>query len=449
MMDRSFNKYIFLSIVLIATLLTDLKAQETLPINLEKVLELGGANNLTIKKLELKKQLAKNNLTKSKEWWLPEIYAGVKTHNLRGSVMNGNGNFFLDVNRNNLWAGLGLDASWDFSSGIYQNKVAAFKTKAIGYKTETERNKSILLIVDTYYDFVTAQLGFQAYQLLANQSDSISAQLQIQVESGLAYQSELLLAKSNTNHLKVEMLNKKIEYRKASAQLVKLLNLDPTLKLVGVDTLMVPLIDFSNESELNFESAYENRSELKEADALIEGLEMEKKTATTGLLFPELRLNTYASGFGSMSGNVSPMDRLSYPQTNQVYPTSALNVSLMWKVPLGSLIYAGDVKQHRSRIQIQEMSREQTKASINEEILSTTSTIETTSEQMKIASEGSELAKEALSQCIHRQKMGTVRPFEILQAQEVFIKSKLDYFKSISEFNKAQFQLKVAKGESL
>ena len=245
------------------------------------------------------------------------------------------------------------------------------------------------------------------------------------------------------------MLNKKIEYRKASAQLVKLLNLDPTLKLVGVDTLMVPLIDFSNESELNFESAYENRSELKEADALIEGLEMEKKTATTGLLFPELRLNTYASGFGSMSGNVSPMDRLSYPQTNQVYPTNALNVSLMWKVPLGSLIYAGDVKQHRSRIQIQEMSREQTKASINEEILSTTSTIETTSEQMKIASEGSELAKEALSQCIHRQKMGTVRPFEILQAQEVFIKSKLDYFKSISEFNKAQFQLKVAKGESL
>ena len=71
MMDRSFNKYIFLCIVLIATLLTNLKAQETLPINLEKVLELGGANNLTIKKLELKKQLAKNNLTKSKEWWLP------------------------------------------------------------------------------------------------------------------------------------------------------------------------------------------------------------------------------------------------------------------------------------------------------------------------------------------------------------------------------------------
>ena len=79
----------------------------------------------------------------------------------------------------------------------------------------------------------------------------------------------------------------------------------------------------------------------------------------------------------------------------------------------------------------------------------TNSIITITVEQMEIASEGSELAKKALSQCIQRQKLGTVKPFEILQAQEVFIKSKLDYFKSISEFNKAQFQLKVAKGESL
>ena len=119
---------------------TKAKAQDTIPINLEKILELGGADNLTIKEYKERQELSLAELTKAKEWWLPEIYAGVQTHQLRGATMNADGRFFLDVNRQNLWGGLGLNAKWDFADGIYSAKAANLKNKSIQYLTQAERN---------------------------------------------------------------------------------------------------------------------------------------------------------------------------------------------------------------------------------------------------------------------------------------------------------------------
>jgi outer membrane protein TolC len=68
---------------------------------------------------------------------------------------------------------------------------------------------------------------------------------------------------------------------------------------------------------------------------------------------------------------------------------------------------------------------------------------------MAIAREGSRFAEEALSQSIQRQQLGTVRPLEILQAQEIYIRSKLDELKAAGEFNKQQYKLFVAVGNNL
>lgn len=425
------------------------QAQDTLLINLETVLKLGGANSLTIQEYRQRQELAIANLIKAKEWWLPDVYAGIQTQQLWGAEMNSNGKFFLDVNLDNLWTGLGLDARWNFADGIYQTKAANLKAQAAQYQTQAVHNKALLEIIVAYYDFMAAQLYYQAFQQLAAQADTISRQLDIQVAVGLAYQSELLLSKSNVNHLMVQMLNAKIEYGRNSATLVKLLNLDPTLKLLSVDSVMSPL-DLFDYSEINaFDSVHRNRPEFKQLESSLQSIEIAKKTATNGLLIPELRLNTYGSYFGRLGGQVIPMDPLQYPKTNQLYPTSALNVSLMWQIPIGRLIYGGDLKRYNARILIQKTQLDQVKAGINEEIITARQLILAVQEQMKIAFDGNRFAELALQQSIQRQQLGTVRPFEILQAQEIFIKARLDYLKAVSDFNKAQYMLAVAKGENL
>ncbi len=73
--------------------------QDRAYINLESLLQTAGANNLTIEQYQNEEQLSVADLAKAREWWLPEIYAGLETHQLWGAAMNADGGFFLDVDR--------------------------------------------------------------------------------------------------------------------------------------------------------------------------------------------------------------------------------------------------------------------------------------------------------------------------------------------------------------
>ena len=437
----------FVAFLLVAATFA-VNAQTTLPINLQTVLEMGGANNLTIKEFKAKQELAEANLSKAKEWWLPDVYAGLQTQQLWGAAMNADGRFFLDVNRQNLWGGLGLNANWNFAEGIYKTKSAKLQVQASVYKTQAERNNTLLETIKTYYNLQTAQMKVVAYKNLVAQSDTITQQISIQVDAGLRYQSELLLSKSNQSHLKIEMLNAKTQYNQKSSELVRLLNLESNVKLVIIDSVMVPL-NFQQEFLSVNDSTYKNRPEIKVVDLTIQSLQTERKIITTGLFIPTLSIGTYGSYFGRINGAVSPVFPLQYPETKQLYPTGMLNASLTWKIPLGRLIYKGDLKKFKSQITIQEIKSEQLKGRINEEIANAQQLIIIGKEQIQIAKAGLDLTTEALHQSIERQKLGTVKPFEVFQAQQFFLQSQLDYLIAISKYNKSQFELKAAKGEIL
>ena len=449
-LNNRLNRIWLLSFVLFLLIANTTKAlaQDTIPINLEKILELGGADNLTIKEYKERQELSLAKLAKAKEWWLPELYAGAETHQLWGAAMNTGGRFFLDVNRQNLWTGLGLNAHWDFADGIYNAKSANLRSQASQYLTQAERNQQLLKMIDAYYKLMTAQLNYSAYQNLVGQSDTIALQIQVQVDAGLRYQSELLLAKSNKNHLQVEMLNAKKEYNNASANLKKLLNIEQNIKLASAEKSLLPL-DFNVELNAIDDSVYLNRPEMKANELEIQALEIERKKYTTGLLIPELNVGTYGSYFGRITGNVLPIDPVQYPNPQQLYPTGALNVSLKWKIPLGAITYQGDKKTFDSKIDLKEIETEQFRAQINEEIANAESDLQLGKEQIEITKEALDLTTEALYQSIERQKLGTAKPFEVFQAQQFFLQAQLDYIKAIANYNLAQYELQVATGNNL
>lgn len=160
------NKILIFFLSVFVTL-NSMAQDTTLLVNLETVLDLGSANNLTIKEYQQRKESALADLEKTKEWWLPEMYAGFSAEKLYGAVMNGNGRFFLDVNRGNFWTGLGLDAHWNFGDGIYTSKAAMLGVEAVQYQTQVKRNKVLIESIIAYYDFLVAQLYYKAYENLA------------------------------------------------------------------------------------------------------------------------------------------------------------------------------------------------------------------------------------------------------------------------------------------
>jgi outer membrane protein TolC len=436
-MRRFISSSVWLLIIVPGWFYNQVNAQDIIqPINLETVLQIGGANNLTILEYKRRQELALADHAKAKEWWLPDIYAGASIHQLWGNAMNSDGFFFTDVNRQSFWGGLGLNASWDFGEGIFRANAAELKTKAAFYQTEAEKNQALLEMVEAYYDFLAAQNYYKAYEQLASQADTIAQQIEIQVKAGILFESDDLLAKSNYNHLRVEMLNARTEYNNKSANLTRLLNLDPNLKLVGVDSILVPIELVSTETmAVSFDSAYQNRAEIKSFELMMQSSIIEKKTTTAGLWLPELRLGTYVSYFGGLP---SPLD-----------PTSEINASLIWKIPLGRIAYGGSLKEYKARISLQENQIAQARAQVNEELIVSKRQITLAKEQMDIALAGGQFSEQALKQSIQRQQLGIVRPFEILQAQEIYIKSRLDYLKAVSSYNKAQYAYYVAMGNTL
>ena len=407
----------------------------TQAINLETVLKLAGADNLVIQQYQQRYELALADRAKAREWYLPTIYGGATTHYLTGKAMNTDGRFFEPVKRNNLWAGLGLFAEWDISKGFYGSLAAKQKAKAAMHRSTAERNQAILQAVHTYYDLQAEQMKYAAFNKLVSQADTIVQQIRIQVEVGILFKTELLLAKSNYNHLRIAALQSKIDFEKKSALLVNLLNIEEDVVLVSADTAIVPVKMVEDIPDSSAQDIYKKRPEYMSLHSGLRSIQTERKMTTTGLLMPKVRLGAYGSSFGSLdSGFV---------------PTNELNLSLLWQIPTGRLLYRGDLRMVNARVMLQENSIEQLKNQVRQEVTEAKSQLRSATEQVEIAEESLQLSAEALSQSIQRQKLGTVIPFEVFQAQEFYMKAQIDYLQAISSHNKAQYSLYVAMGNNL
>ena len=435
---RGVMRFLFSSFIFILFSINISAQNNTINIDLKTVLEMGGANNLTIKKYELQKELALAEITEANSWWLPEIYAGVMVHQRWGSAMNGDGRFFTGVDRNNLWAGVGANGYWKLGEGIYNAKLAEIRSQGIQFQQEATKNEVLLEVINEYYGFLSAQLKIGTYDLLINQTDTIAQQLKIQVDAGLGYQSDWLLARSNIKHLQIEQLNAKKEIAEKMAQLIGLLNLPANTRLVSKENIITPLSLVSENEPLNdLSNAYAIRPEMKYMDFQRQVLETEKEALKKSMSLPELSLGVFGASFGDL---VEPQ-----------YPTAEINAAVRWRVPLELVLdkHKGPYKKLDTQLQIQQFEAELFKNKINEEIAAAKGKMDAASEQMTIAQEGSELAKEAYQQCIERQKLGTARPFEILQAQEMYMQSQMDYLEAVAAYNQAQYQMYVALGNGL
>ncbi|MFT4679427.1 MAG: outer membrane protein TolC [Gammaproteobacteria bacterium] len=424
-----------LSIVLSLTICLAAIAQDKVSLDLTTVLAMGGANNLTIQESILKQDEAHAKFLESREWWVPEIYAGLAIDRLWGSAMNGDGRFFTDVTRKSLWGGLGGEGTWNFAQGVHETQIANLEIQAAEFATKAERNDALLNTIDAYYDFLNSQFNYAAYEQLVAQNKELIGQLEVQVDAGLRYQSDLLLAKSNHNHLKVNMLNAKLDQAMHGAELMELLNLSEAVTIEAVDQLLPLELESAADRLVVNEELFQKQHNIQAANYTLEAMEMERSYIRTGIWLPELKLGGYASVFGDIP--------------TPVYPTQGATASVMWNIPLGQLIFRGEQRQLEARIAMKELHIEQLKSSTNAQVRGAEAILTGATEQLSLAEEGRALGAEVLKQCIERQNLGTVVPFELMQAQENYIQSQLDYLRAVATLNKAQYRLHVVKGNDL
>ena len=414
-------------------------AIKQIPVNLQTVLKLAGANNLTIKQYDLLYQRSQAEVAKANEWYLPTLYIGPEIHYLQGAAMRSNGEILPSVTQKELWLGGGFGAEWNFGDGIYNVMAKKQHSEAIKAENQAQRNNVILVAIADYYDLLTAQFQYNQFNNLLVQADTLTNQIKAQVDIGLRYQSEYLLAKSNYDHIRVEVANAQMQMLQKSNTLLSILNVDTNGMLVITDTSMAPLELIKNvtdTSAMAYNQYYASRPEYKSMQAEMNAIQDEKKTTTVGLLMPKLFLGSLPDGV--LGGFGSPYNS-----------TYRLDGGLLWTIPLGRLIYQGDVKIYNSDIMLEQNNMDQFKNQVHLEVDNARAQLILAMQQIKISSSALSESRSALTQSIERERLGTVRPFEVFQSEQFFVQAELDYLKSVGDYNKAQYQLYVAMANNL
>lgn len=410
--------------------------QPDLPIDLAIALELGGARNITVQEQRALQHAAEADLAKAREWWLPELSVGTSIHTLNGAAMNADGRFFLDVDRQNFSAGGGVLASWDFRNGPADVKAARLRSAAQGLTGKQNRNEALLAVVRTYYALTTAEAETRALERSSALADSVAMQLGQLVELGSAYTSDHLLARSNLAQLRIRMQRARRDRAEASAQLVALLELDPATRFTLIDPLLVPIeLPDPSPAPALADSIHLLRPDLQAMRLELDALHTERRRTTTGLLLPQLRLGAGYSAFGDVF--------------QPLWPTGEVNGALVWRIPLGRIFQAGDLKQADARIELQQFSLRKAVATASAEVVAARQEVQLARERLELAHAGAADAEEAFEQTVARQRLGLVRPLETLQAQEAAAEMVVERIRATAEVNTAQYRLRVAMGGEL
>lgn len=426
----------FKILIALLLLITSIKAysQDISPVSVQTVLKLAGANNLTIKEYQAMYRQALADQVKAGEWWLPVLRAGITTHYLNGAAMNTNASIINGLNQNSLFSAFGFSAEIDFNKGRYEYLAAKQMSVAASYANIAARNRAILNAVQTYYDLQADQVSYFFLTQLALQADTVAGQLKIQVDAGLRYQSEYLLAASNAQHYHIEAIQQKEYWQKAGITLSSLLNLTGNIQLVSADSVMVPLRnDLTPDSPAS--KNFNLRPEYKSLQAELSSYQTTRKISANGFEIPKIIVGTDDGLFGAYN----------YPLSN----TYQINASIVWTLPLGHLFKHGELQRQDARIALQQNKIQQFKNQYFIETQYADIQKHSAFQQLQVATSALNMAGNALLQSQQRQQLGTAKAFEVIQAEQVYLQIKLDDLKAIAEYNKAIYSYFVAKGGNL
>ena len=405
----------------------------TMPINLETVLKLAGANNLKVAEIKAKHELAKAKAREVNEWIYPSVNPGFLLMNLKGSEQNAVGDF-LETTKNSFWAGASATVNWSVGKAAYNYLSAKQDIATVEFHVKAERNQQILNAIQAYFELVASQGELSSLVEMSKKSDEIVHQIEFHVTNGIRYKSDLLLAKAKNNHIKLSISGAREKVAINSNELLNILNVQEDVLLVNIDSVLLP-ISLNEKSPESIAIIFENRPEIQAHESAIKSWTLLRKTTTSGLLFPDLSLGLNNGLFG--------------PYLNPLNNRFTYYAGLQWNLPLGSIFSGGERKQYDVRIELQHILMNQTQNIVRKELQNARAMVVNSSSQMALAQESVGYAEEALSQSIQRQNFGTALPLEVFQAQEQLLQSKIDQIKAITNYNKGQYLLFVAKGNNL
>ncbi len=412
----------------------------TYPIDLPTTLRLAGAQNLDIQIAREALKEAEANRVSAIEQFFPWLSAGVSYHRRDGLAQAVPAGTISETHFDSYAPGGTVTAQVAVGDAIYNSLAARQLVRASDQALEAQRHDAALSAAQGYFDLAKAKALVEVARLALETSQAYQEQLHEAVSIGIAFKGDELRVQTQTELYQIALRQAKEGQRVAAASLAQTIHLDPAVELVPQDTGLVPLTlsESGVSADVLVQRALNSRPELKQSQALVIAAHDAKNGAVYGPLIPSVGAQVFAGGLGGGHDN----------EPGNFGATEDYLVGLSWRIGPGGLFDYGRIGASTARLAANQLGDAKLKDAVTAQVIESLTRVQSLSDQIPLVQKNVTTADETLHLTRERKQYGVGIVLEDIQAQQALNQARADYFTTIAEFNKAQFALNRAVGES-
>lgn len=429
---------------------------EPMPIDLASALRLAGANNLQVVIAGERVRQAQARLQGAEHQWLPSLNAGVG-YNLHGGRVQDTRGEVLDTNRSALFVGGGpnlgpapltgpagpparLFLGLPLSDLLFAPLAERQLVQAANTARAATFNDMLLQVALAYLDLVHAQGQAAVAEESVKNAQELLRLVDSRVRAGTAPPADGLRARAERADRQRQRFQAEEAVRVASAELVRLVRLDPAVILFPMEGEPAPvcLVDVNAPLPDLLAQGIASRPELAEHQALIQATLERLKQEHWRPWLPTMQVGLSAGGFGGGEGAFFGRfgDRTDF------------DALMVWE--LRNLGFGNQaLKRDRASQHLQaQLTAEQLRDTIASQIARAYYQVQFRERQIEASRSQVQSAAEAVPLNFKGILGGDLRAIEAQQAVATLAFARSQYLTSVIDYNRAQFQLLRALGKA-
>jgi outer membrane protein TolC len=435
------------------------------PIDLGNALRLTGVRNLDIAIARQRILAATADLSSARALWLPSLFYGPTWYRSDGQIQTVTGQV-QTINRSALFVGgtaalnntiqgpppgtgipsvNGSTATLRISDAIFEPMAARRVLAADRAGLRTNTNDAMLEVAEAYLNLQGATGRLAIAREAAANAEALSAITNSYAKLGQGLEADHRRALTELKHRRRDARLASGQLLAASANLIRLLVLDPMIVMVPVEPpeCIIHLIPDDIPLEVLIAQGMGNRPELASAQDLVSAAAVRRQQARLRPFIPSVFM-TYAGG--GLGGGANAF-------FGSFGARGDAEIGMYWELQNLGFTDVAIMRRRAAELEITNLQKLRTQTQVGAEVSASFATRLAANDQIEDARQTVVEAIESLRLNFLNirqgpQLPGSTRPIEVLQPIQALAQGRLDYLDAVLTYNRAQFQLKRAIGQT-
>lgn len=430
-------------------------AENVYPIDLPSALQLAGANNLQIAMARERVNQATARAAAANALWIPSISAGAVYNNHAGRIQGTEGEI-LEVSRNSLFVGGGaafgnsplnggasgparMFVDLSLADTIFEPLAARQVVRATAADRTATFNDTLLQVAATYLALVRAQTRVKITEEAVANAEELARITSEFAKSGHGLQADADRAKVEAASRQRDVLQAQENLAVVSADLARLLRLDPAVQLQAIEEtpMLLEFVDRSLPLETLIGQATAARPEITSADAERDAAGYRRRQELLRPWIPHVYAGASGGGFGGGEGS----------DVTNFGDRADFDVAAIWQFENLGYGNAARQREQQSLYRQANMAIQQVRELIATEVTQAYQRVQFRQRQIDVTKPQVESAQRAVKLNLDGIRGGVLRPIEIQQAIGALASARTQYLDAVTDYNSAQFQMLRAIGQ--